>query len=369
MPTRRHIERDLAVIGGGVIGLAIAFEAAWRGKSVIVGDKPVRGVASEAAAGMLAPVAEAEPALEPLTRLCLASRARYPAFLAKLAEAGEPISIETRGTLFPALHADHARELEVYRERLGRLDLAAEWLEPERLRSLEPNLSPRALGGLFVESDRAIDPRALRRALRAAVVRLGGVVIDDVERVRLDPTPALERRDESLEISAPSVVVAAGAWSGELLGERRALPLRPVKGQTLRLSGESLISHVIRTPEVYLVPRGGGEIVVGASSEERGFDDRVLAGVVAELLRDAQRVLPGAFELALSESSVGFRPALRDHLPAIGARDGIYVAIGHHRNGVLLAPITAELLLDQIERGARPAALAPFDPDRFGGEA
>jgi glycine oxidase len=145
------------------------------------------------------------------------------------------------------------------------------------------------------------------------------------------------------------------------------MPLRPVKGQILRLRGATLLHHVVRTPDVYLVPRVDGELVVGATMEERGFDPDVTAGATLDLLREAWRVLPGISELAVSELGVGFRPALRDNLPAIGptAVDGLFVATGHFRHGVMLAPITADLAIDAIFEGRTPPLLAPFLPDRL----
>ncbi|MEX2445900.1 MAG: FAD-dependent oxidoreductase, partial [Dehalococcoidia bacterium] len=175
---------------------------------------------------------------------------------------------------------------------------------------------------------------------------------------------------------AAQVVVAAGAWSRQIASavagvagaaDLPPMPLRPVKGQILRLRGEPLIRHVVRTPDVYLVPRSDGELVVGGSMEEQGFDGRPTAGVVHDLLREAWRVVPGVGELELVECGVGFRPALRDHLPAIGSLDGrgLYAAVGHFRNGVELAPITARLLAD-LMCGAQPdPLLAPYDPTRF----
>jgi glycine oxidase len=173
--------------------------------------------------------------------------------------------------------------------------------------------------------------------------------------------------DDLLDVAARAVVVTSGAWTNEAISDIPFLPLRPVKGQALLLQGEPLIRHVVRTPDVYLVPRQGGRLFVGASSEESGFDLGITAGATLDLLREAWRVLPGIYELEIADTVVGLRPTLRDHLPAIGPAglEGLWVATGHFRHGVLLAPATARLLLDAIVNGAEPRELAPFSPARF----
>ncbi|HET8645021.1 MAG TPA: FAD-dependent oxidoreductase, partial [Vicinamibacteria bacterium] len=195
-----------------------------------------------------------------------------------------------------------------------------------------------------------------------------GVAVREGAQVRALAAGSVELEGGE-RVAARHVVVCAGAWSPEALPGLPALPLRPVRGQIVRLRGEELIRHVVRTPEVYLVPRGDGELLVGATSEERGFDPAPTAGAVLELLREAFRALPGIAELAVAELTVGFRPALRDHLPAIGPTrvPGLFLATGHYRNGVLLAPVTARLLVDGLLQGRMPDALAPFAPQRFEG--
>jgi glycine oxidase len=162
-------------------------------------------------------------------------------------------------------------------------------------------------------------------------------------------------------------VLAAGVWSEDVEALVSPLGLRPVKGQVVRLTGPELIRHVVRSPDVYLVPRRGGELLVGATMEEQGLDALPTAGAVLDLLREAWRLLPGVYDLAVTELSVGFRPAVRDHRPVIGrtTTPGLYVAIGHFRNGVLLAPATAHHLAEWIVGGSAPAALAPFRVERL----
>lgn len=327
---------DVAVIGGGIVGLAIAVEARRRGLATTLVDDGRAGAATNAAGGMLAPIAEADPNLAPLVPLGLESLAMYPAWLEAL---DGHCDLSTKGSLLVALHGDHYAELMHTKSAQEALGLTATWLEPNELLEREPKLSPRVQGALHVAEERSVDPRQVAAALATTFERLGGVRADTAE--------------------AKHVVVASGAWT-------EGLPIRPVKGQALRLRGPQLISHVLRTPDVYVVPRADGTMYVGATTEERGFEIDPFAGAVFEQLRDAIRVVPGAMELFVEEIVVGFRPALRDHLPAIGfLDDGRFVATGHHRNGVLLAPITAKLTIDAIEAGQAPEALAPFDPLRF----
>ncbi len=310
-----------------------------RGRSVSIHDpKGVAQGASRVAGGMLAPLAELEQSPPALVQLGLASLRLYPEFIAELG----PCGYRTEGTLLVALHRDHGALLERHAALLEAHDLPAEWLDGSRLRALEPNLSPRAIGALKVE-DLQIEPQRFTAALERAL-RAGGARFERVE--------------------AELTVVAAGAHSNEACPELH-LPLRPVRGQVVRLRGAPLVDHVLRTEEVYVVPRGDGRLFLGASSEEVGFDPRPRAGVVFDLLREAARVLPDVVELDFVDTATGYRPALRDHLPAIGAlREDLWVATGHYRNGILLAPITARLLLDAIE-GTPSPTLQPFDPLRF----
>jgi glycine oxidase len=203
-----------------------------------------------------------------------------------------------------------------------------------------------------------------------AIERLGGrinypaTVIEHAPRGDVHHI-TVRKGDTTQRVISRFLVLAAGARSLSALPGAPALPLRPVKGQIIRLSGPPLISQTVRSPTVYLVPRRNGRLLVGASSEEMGFDARNTAGVIRQLLDDARRVLPGIDECAIDELNVGFRPALRDHLPAIGRAGSLFVSTGHFRHGIKLAPISAQLLVEQIISGQRPDALAPFDPNRF----
>lgn len=357
-----HRSPDVAVIGAGVVGLAVAWRAAARGMRVLVLERAAAGqppgAASPVAAGMLAPVSEADVGERPLLELGLRAAAAWPAFSAQL---GDDVGYRTCGTLLLARGADEAAALEreqALRESLG---LRAERLLPSAARGLEPALAPHLRAALHVADDHAADPRRLHAALRTAAREAGAELraAADVARVTLDAArvTGVELADGT-RVAAGQVVVAAGAWSGAALGlpERARVPVRPVKGQVLRLrdpDGPGLLDRVIRFEGGYVVPRGDGRYVVGATMEERGFDATVTAGGVYELLRDAIDLVPGLDELVIEETSVGFRPAAPDNVPILGRSehvDGLVWATGHHRNGILLASITGDLVADALVR-------------------
>jgi glycine oxidase len=372
---------DVAVVGAGVIGLAIGWRLAGRGVNVVVlerGPEPARQTSS-VAAGMLAPISETLATELPLMRLGMASVELYPDLVAELAGAtGMDTGYLRCGTLLAARDGDEAealaRELTL-RESLG---LAAHRLRASEARRLEPGLAPTLRLALDVPDDHAIDPRQLTAALARALVGAGGelrVAAPVAEIVRQGERVTGVRLAESgEEIAAEHVVIAAGVWANEIGGlpKEAIVPIHPVKGQILRLhdpSGPGLLTRVVRFTGGYLVPRGDGRYVVGATMEERGFDRTVTAGAVFELLRDASELVPSVTELVIDELSAGLRPATPDNLPAIGAGalPGLHWAAGHFRHGVLLAPITAEIVAAQL-LGEDPGALAShFTPTRFAG--
>ncbi|RKN42286.1 glycine oxidase ThiO [Streptomyces hoynatensis] len=374
---------DVLVVGGGVIGLVTAWRAAGRGLRVAVVDPDPGGGAARVAAGMLAPVTELHHGEEALLRLNLASAARYPEFAAELAEAtGLGIGYRECGTLQVALDADdraQLRELHALQRRCG---LAAEWLTGRECRSLEPMLAPAVQGGLRVEGDHQADPRLLVAALLAACERAGVLFHRAWARALTvaggRATGVLLDGGEAL--AAGQCVLAAGWRSGELAGIPAAAvpPVRPVKGQILRLRmpaarpGQApflsrTVRAVVRGGQVYLVPRASGELVLGATVEEHGRDAGVTAGGVYRLLRDAHELLPGLTELPLAETGSGLRPATPDNGPLLGpsALPGLQLATGHHRNGVLLAPLTGEALAESLTGGELPTYAREFHARRF----
>ncbi len=363
---------DLVVVGGGVIGLAVAYEAGRRGLKVLVVSRQEVGAATPVSGGMLAPAAESADIKPALAALALASCRLYPDFVAGLESlTGLACNYVPRGTLMVALHRDHWAELEHLAQAQHALGLRALRLTADGVREREPYVSPRQVGGLYLQDDHQVDPRRLHAALAAALPKLGGAIVNEARVVGLDGrVVTLERGVERWRVDAGALVLAAGVWSNDALTDLPHLPLRAVRGQIVRLHGAAIATHVIRTPEVYVVPRAQGELLIGGISEEAGLDPTPSAGAVYALLREAWAVLPGIAEHGFSETAVGFRPALRDHLPAIGPwGEHVFVATGHYRHGIMLAPITAQLLVENVSSGVTPPALAPFLPTRFSEEA
>jgi glycine oxidase len=367
---------DVIAVGGGVIGLSAGWRLAQRGQRVVVLERgEPGGGASHVAAGMLAPIAEADPAEESLLRLGIESAEAYPAFVAELREAaGAEPGYLSCGTLAVARDRDEAEALDhqlTVRQRFG---LDVKRLRPSEARALEPAIAPTMRAALHFPGDHVIDPRPLTAALARALRSAGGELRAGTEVVALELGGGAIRgvRLAGGELlSAPKVLVAAGVWSASLGGipDEARVPVRPVKGQILRLrdpTGPGLLTRVLRTPSAYVAPRGDGRYVLGATMEERGFDETVTGGAVFELLRDAIEVLPGLSELVLEELSAGLRPATPDNVPAIGAGavPGLYWATGHYRNGVLLAPITADLVVRALEDEPLPDHVSPL---RFAG--
>ncbi|MCX4810450.1 glycine oxidase ThiO [Streptomyces sp. NBC_01239] len=371
---------DVLVVGGGIIGLVTAWRAAQRGFSTAVLDPEPGGGAAQVAAGMLAAVTELHYGEQTLLALNLASAHRYPDFAAELTDlTGLDLGYRRCGTLAVALDADdraHLRELHALQQQSG---LDSEWLSGRECRRLEPMLAPGVRGGLRVDGDHQVDPRRLAAALVAACERAGVVFHRTwVERLTVarDRARGVVTR-ENATLVADQVVLAAGSLSGRLTGVPDDVlpPVRPVKGQVLRLTVPQrhapflsrTVRAVVRGSHVYLVPRENGELVVGATSEELGWDTTVTAGGVYELLRDAHELVPGITELPLTETRAGLRPGSPDNAPLLGptALPGLLLATGHYRNGVLLTPVTGDALAHALSTGELPDEARPFTPKRF----
>jgi glycine oxidase len=388
---------DVVIVGGGVIGMAIAWRARQRGMSVTVLERDAAGQGtSRVAAGMLAPVVEVEfgDAGRRLLDLGLRSARMWPAFAAELeTSTGEHVGLMATGTLLIARDEDDARELErqlAFRQSLG---LAVARLRPSEAREREPALTPTVRLALEAPDDHSVDPRLVLRALRRACDAAGVHVRERSPVARIELGRARVHGDGgrvgdangragdgggrvtgvTLEngerLVAAAVVLAAGPWSEQISGlpPGARVPVRPVKGQLLRLrdpAGPGLLRRVVRFRDGYLVPREDGRYVLGATVEERGFELAPTAGGVYELLRDAHELVPGISELEIEELSVGLRPGTPDNGPAIGrgAVDGLIWATGHYRNGILLAPLTAELVVGLLAR-AREGEQAGSEDD------
>jgi len=362
---------DVVVVGAGVIGLASAWRAAQRGLSVLVleRDEPGSG-ASGVAAGMLAPVTEAEWGARPLLDLNLDSAERWPAFAEELRQAsGREVGYHRSGALVVAADRDDAEELRRLHGFQESIGLDVEWLGSRAARQLEPALSPRIAGAIHAPHEAQADPRALVGALAVALRDAGGELACGVNVTALTGDGVDTGHGP---VRAAQIVVAAGSWSSALDPCDGAPQVRPVKGQILRLrrpSGQPpLAERLIRTPRCYVVDRIGGEVVIGATVEERGFDDAVTGDGVYRLLEAAYEVLPDAGELEWVEAAARLRPGTPDNAPAIGRTtggDGVVWATGHYRNGILLAPVTADAVAAIVAAGEPPAAVAPFTPARF----
>lgn len=368
------------VIGAGVVGLGIAWRLAQAGCPVSVYDRGEAGRgASWAAAGMLAAAVETEPGEEPLLPLALESQRRWPDF-AREVEAASGVSVEYRGegTLVIALNRDEAEQLRhsfSFQKGLG-LDL--EWLNPAEARRREPHLKPGIAAAVFSPNDHQVENRCLARALLGAARRAGVAVHEHcpVRQLVVAGGRAAGVVSERGREAADIVVLAAGAWSREIGGIPAAVlpPVRPIKGQMLSLQMDPaapLLRHVVWLPRGYLVPRNDGRLIIGATVEERGFDTALTAGGLLALIEGAWRAVPGIEELPIAETWVGFRPGSRDDAPMLGPSglDGLVIATGHHRNGILLTPVTAAMVSDYILSGRLPEILRPFSPERFAAPA
>ncbi|WP_448202502.1 glycine oxidase ThiO [Azospirillum sp. sgz302134] len=367
---------SVAILGAGVIGLSIAWRLAAAGCRVEVFDRGAVGRgASHAAGGMLAACVETEPGEESLLPLTRASQALWPAFAAELeAASGLPVDLRTEGTMVIALNADDAAKVRVLHQFQHGLGLPVEWLTGAEVRRREPYLQPGVAGALFCAGDHQVDNRKLASALHAAVLCAGGVVHEHTEVTRIEVrngrVAGLRVGDRLVE--ADRVVLAAGAWAGGIEGLPPAArpPVRPVKGQMICVRMDErlpLLRHVVWTPGTYLIPRLDGRLLIGATTEERGFDDRLTAGGQFALLEGAWRALPGIAELPIEESWAGFRPGSRDDAPILGlsAVEGLILATGHHRNGILLTPVTADSIARLILTGEADPVIQPFAIDRF----
>jgi glycine oxidase len=398
-PHPRDRRDDVVVVGAGVIGLSCAWRLAQRGLATVVVDpRPGEG-ASWAAAGMLAPVTEVHYGEEALLALNRAGAAGWPAFAAELeATSGSAIGHRTDGTLLVTADAnDEAWAVQLYDFQRS-LGLEVQHLNARRARDLEPVLSPSVRGALWVPGDHQVDNRLLLGALRVALRHARVEVLE--QRVASIEMAATSVSGiclvDGTEVRAPAVVLAAG-WASAALGAAVGVtvPVRPVKGQILRLRGrpggalpQMTVRAVVQGASVYLVPRDDGTLVVGATVEEQGDDLSVTAGAVYELLRDARRVVPGVSEAELEEAVAGLRPGSPDNAPMIGTpmmatsvigtsgaattgarrhspASGLVVATGHFRNGILLAPITADAVTSLVVDGELPSELSPFSPTRF----
>lgn len=362
------------IIGGGIAGLTTAWRASSLGP-VDLFDGDTSRSASWVAGGMLAPVSEVSFTEEPLLRLDLAARERWSSFAHEIETAsGMSVGFRTEGTLQVAFNQDDLRELDRLRDFQLQLGLEVQSLSVEEIREYEPHLSPHIVGGTLVKSDYSVDNRALVRALREACRRAGvSFHNSDVTSIIFDEARAIGVESGGQVIKSEQVVIANGSWSSLLNVD---VDVRPVKGEILRLQTPAIfgtvLTHTVRAlvrgVPIYLVPRATGEIVIGATQLEVGYSLKPTAGGVYQLLRDARELLPIIAEMEINDVSAGLRPGSPDNGPLLGPVEGyenLYLASGHHRNGILLSSITGDVMAAHLSGQPIPDYAAAFTPSRL----
>ena len=366
---------DVLIIGGGVIGLTIARELAHRGvRKITVTEKNEFGrEASWAAGGILAPQVETDRD-DDFFRLACASRDMYREFAELLrAETGIDVQLDTTGTLYVAFSADEEIELRARFDWQQSQGFLVEWLDGAAARKLEPCLSKQVRCALLFPNDFQIENRRLVEALLIANTTLGVQLRDRCEvsslKIESERVAGVETRQGF--ISAPRIVLAAGAWSSSI-NCSIILPhmdVEPVRGQMLCFEpAGQFAAHVIYSARGYLIPRRDGRLLAGSTTEEAGFERQVTEQGMSAIKSMACEIAPALESLAIVDSWAGFRPRAKDGLPVLGATKhvaGLFYATGHYRNGILLAPVTGELVAEAILSGASPPMLLPFSPDRF----
>jgi glycine oxidase len=368
-------DKKISIIGGGVIGLSLGWQLARKGAEVEIFERDIAGRgAGWVAAGMLTPQAELGFEEIEMFNLCTKSLELYPEFLRELKDdCGLDVKMDVCGSLFAGFDRDDMARLRRLYDFREKVNMPVKWLTGTEAKDIEPMLSPKCTCGIWMPYDAQVENRDLLDALLQAYSSAGGHLheIANVKSVIIKDgkVTGLIVNDKEVEVSV--IVISAGAWSKQIEGipENLLPPVRPVKGQimSLRMEGESRVTHAIRGRDVYLVPKADGRLVVGASNEEMGFDLNPTAGEIYRILERAWETVPGIYEYPIEEIKVGLRPGSRDHQPIIGDSEieGLYFATGHYRSGVLLTPVTAYELSDWILTGKKSKTLEPFQLSRF----
>ncbi len=376
-----HSNKRALIVGGGVIGLGIGWQLAKAGCTVSIYERDQAGrAASWAAAGMLAPHAEVHFEERELLNMGIQSCWMYPEWVVELeTDSRMNVGYRAEGTLIVGVDRDDARELEHLYESQKLLDLKVEWISGREAREIEPLLSPKITAAIWSKDDHQVDNRAMVEALIRAYQNTNGILHEDTSVDKIEIVDGKAKGiwvKDNLE-EADVIVLAAGCWSSDINGLPKAVqpPVRPVKGQMLALRMEEgvALQKVIRAPrakyptDVYLVPKDDGRLVIGATSEEMGFDTRLTAGGLFELLRGAWEAVPGIYDLPVLETWAGLRPGSRDNAPILGETgiENLIMATGHYRNGILLTPITAREITSLVLTGETPETIAPFKLSRF----
>jgi glycine oxidase len=367
----------IVIVGGGVIGLAIAWRLAREGAAdrvlLLDANKAGEGT-SRVSAGMIAPIAEAGFEDPHFIRFARLGRERYRSFVAEVSDdAGAPVVLDEEGSIIVAIHRDDVDAMRRVYEHRRRAGLPVEWLSGTEARGKEPTLTPRVTAAMWISYDGQVNPRVLLPALVAACRKRGIEMREgaSVTRIVIEHDRVLGVEASGERIDADVVVLAAGAWSGTIAGlpDDVVPAVRPVRGQIMRLTrtGDFATKHVVRGPRAYLLPKSDGTVVVGATQEEAGFDATPTAGGIMGILENVWEMVPSIYDLPIERIEVGLRPATRDHLPLIGPTRlrGLVMATGHFRHGILFAPATADAVSSGILKGNFGEDVAAFAPDRF----
>jgi glycine oxidase len=365
---------DVVVVGAGIIGCAVAYELARRGASVqIVDDRPAGMGATQASAGVLAPYIEARED-SPLLDLTVRSLDLFDKFVARICSvSGVPVNYRRTGTFDVAISEDGMRVLRATAAVLERRGVTARLLEGAAARDEEPHLSQDVIGGLLIPSQGFVGALELTRALVAAARRHGAQFIEHGRVKRICPAGAdLIVETDRGSLTGNAVVIAAGSWSGhiEIRGVKGRVPVRPVRGQLLQLAWAGPpMRRVTWAERCYLVPWDDGTLLVGATVEEAGFDERTTTAAVRDLIETSAAITPPAWTAGLTAARAGLRPGTPDNLPVIGSSSvlpNLMYATGHYRNGVLLSPLTAQLVADAMLEGRVDPMMRALSPQRFG---
>lgn len=367
---------NILIIGGGIVGLSIARELLGRGADVTVCERGEVGrEASFVAGGMLAASAEVGFEEFDLYRLCAESLSRWPAYASDLEEeTGLDVDYRNEGSLIVAEDRDAAEALRRAYDFQREHGFNVEWHSRAEALDIEPFLSPRIAAAVFAPEDHAVDNRMVIRALARSIEERGGTIRENTSVSAVERAPGGGMGavlEDGSRVDADTVVIAAGPWSRSIDGLPDAArpPVRPVKGQLLelRMQPPFRLGHVVRSRGTYLVPRSDDRLIVGATSEEMGFDTEITAGGLYSVLENAWEIVPGIHDLPVIDTLAGLRPGSRDHQPIVGwsGLDGVFVATGHYRHGILLSVVTAQESASMILTGETPEILEPFSPMRF----
>jgi len=365
--------KKVIIIGGGIIGLGIGWQLAKNKVDVKIYDKGLAGRgASWAAAGMLSALAEVNMQEKDLLQLGLMSSELYPEWVEELeTDSGISVGFQNEGTLIVALDYDDTEELRHHFELQKSFGLPVEWLNGSEAKNIEPSLSPRIVSAISCDSDLQVDNRLMVEALRYAFQKFGGDLYENirVDKIEIQNGKAIGIWIGDEMVKADRIVVSAGCWSPLINGIPDMLPVRPVKGQMLALKMEDppIIRKVIHAPDAYLVPKGDGRLLIGATSEEQGFDLQITAGGIFDLLRGAWETLPGIYDFPIVETWVGLRPGSRDNAPILGTTEveNLILATGHFRKGILLVAVTSREICSLIITGQTSDVITAFTPARF----